>query len=261
MENDRAEDGQAKTGEKQPKGTADTKAKGNVATTEKVNKKANQYKGNKWTLTQHWNHASAAKRVKWVFEGIGGFVALLILINYFWQNLQTMWNFRKENRPYLAITKFEIMDPVSGKAKEQGFQIGEPLYVNVDFKNIGKSTALNFEPHYHLLFGSNIDQIKPDDPDRFNGNASVDPGEEGAVTAVSLKDAYGRKDAFLNPADVVNWDGLEPVIVFGRLSYRDANGISYCTPFIVQRVHPNNWGHLSPNRSLSESDMCPQGQR
>jgi hypothetical protein len=170
--------------------------------------------------------------------------------------------FQREQRPYISITKFEIMDSVSGKRTEpQEFKIGRPLEVNIAFKNIGKTVALNFVPHYHLLFGKEPNQIRIEESDKGKQGDTVDSGAERVVTAVSLANPYLRTDAHVNPADIVKWDGSEPITVFGRFSYEDTSGTRYCNPFIVQHVPPSNWGHVSKIANLSPRDLCPKDEQ
>ncbi len=259
MKNGDPQNSQREIGKESPQAAPDIPANKHTKTSIKATKNAKQGKNNKWTLSQHWQRASSAKRFKWIAEGAGGLIALLVLGNYIWGNLQTESNFREARRPDIVITKFEIMDPVSGKRREQQeFQVGEPLEINVDFKNIGSTDAVKFMPRYHVLFGESTSLLRPDAPEVGTTEETVDAGSgEHAVTAVSLIDEYARPDAHVNPADLVNWDGSQPIYVFGRLAYQDSFGTKYCTPFIVQYL-PGNWGSVAKVNTFSKSDMCPK---
>jgi hypothetical protein len=95
--------------------------------------------------------------------------------------------FERDQRPYIAITKFEIFDSATSKPRDpQDFEIGKPLTVNVDFKNIGKTPAVNIVPHYHVLFGKDVERIKIEAADNSEQGGMLDPGTQNIVTAVSL---------------------------------------------------------------------------
>jgi len=171
--------------------------------------------------------------------------------------------FHQDQRPYISITKYEIMDPISGHRKEpQIFEVGKGIHVNVEFKNVGKTVAVNMIPHYHLVFGKGvIDQIKTEPKDVGAQGASVDPGGEGSVTAISLNDTFSRETVAFNSADVMPWDGSMPVIIFGRISYQDISGTFYCNPILVQYTDRGNWANLKYFAGVSPSGLCQNENR
>jgi len=170
--------------------------------------------------------------------------------------------FRRDHRPIISVDRFEIMDNHTGRimADPQQFRVGEPLAVNIIFKNIGKSTALSLQPRYHLLFGKYARNIEADPPETRKVSNDIEQGEERTVTAFSLKDLNGGSSTSLNPADAVLWDGNGPIIVFGRFTYWDADGTTYCTPFVAERF-PDNWGTGVTIYGVSGKDMCPEGKQ
>jgi hypothetical protein len=166
--------------------------------------------------------------------------------------------FQEEQRPYISFTNFFIMDMKTGQAKAvQDFDIGKPLMVNVLFKNIGKRKAINPVIHYHIVFGKNINQIKVEASDKGRYGSDLDSGKEGTVTAISLTDPYTRESVGMNPADLLNWDGSQPIVLFGRVSYKDDAGKVYCTPLLMHRL-PENWANVSQFNGVSENDLCPE---
>lgn len=261
MENESTKKGNDKAPEKLPPST--TNIKTDTKTNATKQRKNQTYKGKKkWSLRRHWKSATRKQQFKWVAEGIGIAIALCVLGTYIWGNLQTKWNFQEEQRPRLVITKLEIMDLLgSRKAKEkQEFEVGEPMAVNVDFKNIGKTTAYHFIPHYHLLFGRDVNRIKSEPMDLDRGGGTIDAGEEATVTAVSLRNTYTRESPSINRSDLINWDGSEPIIVFGRFVYTDEAGVLYCRPYIFQYL-AGNWGVLSNFGDVTVEELCPSGKQ
>jgi hypothetical protein len=220
------------------------------------------HKGKKWSLKRHWDVATRKQQVKWVVSGIGSLIALGGLGSYIWSNLQTKWNFQQEQRPRLVITKLEIMDLlVSHEAKEkQEFKVGEPMAVNVEFKNIGKTTAYHFIAHYHLLFGKDVNRIKSEPMDQSRGGTTIDAGAEATVSPISVRNTYTRESPSVKIADIINWDGSDPVIVFGRLAYTDEAGVLYCRPFIYEYI-PGNWMVLANEGDVTVEELCPSGKQ
>lgn len=171
--------------------------------------------------------------------------------------------FRLDQRPYISIIKFEIMDSiVDGKPKaNQAFEAGKPLIVNLNLKNVGKSSAINTIFHYHVIFG-NFDKFRIEPTDKGKNGLVLDPGAERTVTAISVKDPYSREVAWVSADDIVNWDGSNPVMLFGRFSYEDTTGHFYCTPYTLTYLPDNpNWAYSSGMKiggiDYLVSDLCP----
>jgi hypothetical protein len=176
--------------------------------------------------------------------------------------------FRLQQRPYISVMSFKMWDAICGgkpKDETQGFDVGKPLVVNITYKNIGKTTAINLISHRHILFGKGLEHFKVEPADEPIQGGSIDAGEERTITAVSMTDTYRQETIVIDLADVVNWDGSEPVIVFGRISYTDTDGVLYCTPYGARRI-PGNWLLLSTVMinnitTAPVSVLCPKGER
>jgi len=85
---------------------------------------------------------------------------------------------------------------------------------------------------------------------------TLDPGQDGDVTAISIKDTYSRETPLFEPSQVINWDGSNPIFVFGRITYQDTAGQKYCTPFLMHYL-PGNWAYTLKLHDLSVGDLCP----
>jgi hypothetical protein len=197
-------------------------------------------------------------------------VGAIVAVIYYCQ-LQTMQDqlteAREEQRPYISVIRFDVLDSDSGKPKDPpDFVAGKPLMVNVVFKNIGKSPAVNVLIHRHLLFGKEVNRFKVEVPDRDRQGSTLDPGPERVVTAVSVTDTYSVETGTLNPDDIVNWDGSQPIIVFGRISYLNVAGVIYCTPYAIEftpKINrwPMNTMNISDIDHIKIGDLCPEGKR
>src|SRR5579863_5776223 len=175
---------------------------------------------------------------------------------------------REEQRPYVSVIRFDVLDWDTGKPKEPPeFEIGKPIMVNVVFKNIGKTPAVDVFAHRHLLFGKDANRFRIEAPDAERGGNTLDPGTERVVTAASFVDTYRVESAKVNPDDFVKWDGSEPIIVFGRVTYYSTTGILYCTPYAVTFTWtkvghwPMNWGPITRIDHTKTADFCPTGKR
>jgi hypothetical protein len=166
--------------------------------------------------------------------------------------------FKAEHRPHISVSKLSLWD-LKLKSTITDFKVGDPLAVNIAFKNTGSEQAVNFVPRYHIVFGSDITKIHADSPDKGIQASPVDGGgQEFVITPVSLSDPYSRPNAFLDPATVSSWDGSQPIILFGRFHYEDSKGVAYCDPFMFQYIAPNNWGRLSTTQyGFREKELCP----
>jgi hypothetical protein len=156
--------------------------------------------------------------------------------------------FRLEQRPRIAVTEYVLMDETTAKQIAHP-TIGRPVYITIKFKNLGHSPAFGVHVHCHLLFESEKFKLRVEPPDRPSSTLGkldmfgsvVEPGDLGShVTVVSVKDTYAQETIRLNPADLIGWDGT-PVNVFGRISYFDQFGKSYCLPYMSEMLSTGDW--------------------
>jgi hypothetical protein len=172
--------------------------------------------------------------------------------------------FRLDQRPYISVIQLQIegSDFTSGKPQPvQDFEIGKPLVVDVKFKNVGKSPAINTIYHYHILIGENLKRFRIEPTDKGKKGPTIDPGSDRTSTAVSVIDPYERESAVLPLGSVVNWDGSQHVVLFGRVSYEDTLGHFYCDPYLYEYIPGGNWGYSTyvtiDDVKYSVSDLCP----
>jgi hypothetical protein len=179
------------------------------------------------------------------------------------QSLKTINSqFQLDQRPYVFISK---LDMDNTKTHMLGPPvIGQPVAATVYFKNVGKSPAFNLIIHRHILVGQgNMIKLKIELPDQGKGGAVLAPGIEKTTTVVSLKDTYSNESFRVMSNEVVNWDGSFPIMVFGRISYKDTFGNAYCTP--IGAVYLPNHIWLDVNDITNDStihnvsDFCPPG--
>lgn len=97
-------------------------------------------KHQKWSLKRHWKAASRKQQVKWVAEGIGGLIALGVLVTYIWSNLQTKWNFQAEHRPIVIHSRPPNLVQSLSCDPARGLHIGN---MQEFVKNVGRGTASN----------------------------------------------------------------------------------------------------------------------
>jgi hypothetical protein len=199
-----------------------------------------------------WTIVSAI--LLFIYAGVTAYQAFLtrqIIIN-------TTKQFQAEQRPYISIMDINLFDP---DLKIHHPTVGRPVFVNVMLKNIGKTSAIHAVIHRHLLFSSHLAELKVEPPDDAVG-VVIDPQQIIVVTAISFKDTYSHESIDYNPADAVNWDGKETIIVFGRVSYKDSSGVIYCTPFLSALLQNGLWTYIgsiqeSPVHEIKE--LCPVG--
>jgi hypothetical protein len=178
------------------------------------------------------------------------------------QSLNTLrTQFQLDQRPYISIV-CGLYQLKTGRGIKKAI-IGEPLDVTVFFKNIGKSIALDTIVHRHLLFGEQVKNIRSEPADDNKSGLAIDPGTEDHTSIVSQQDTFANESFAVNPTRLVNWDGIQPVIVFGRFTYEDLFGNKYCTP-ILERLLPNGeWLVVQeigvPNLHKRE-ELCPEGK-
>jgi hypothetical protein len=170
--------------------------------------------------------------------------------------------FQLQQRPIIAITTLQLIS-IDGKAIPQPVR-GQPVAVNIFFKNVGLSVALNVHPHYHMLFASESSKIKIE-PLKKNDWLGDDipptpPNTQGSfATAISTKDTFSREDVKFNESDLVGWDGT-PVVVFGKILYRDQFGNRYCLPYMSQLLPTGTWAAMINLEHVSTKDLCPKGE-
>jgi hypothetical protein len=183
-----------------------------------------------------------------------------------YQSWQLKEQFQSDQRPRIAILSFQPIDMKTPPPSEP--IVGDPVAVNIYYRNVGKSPALNIAIHRHLLFESKGDQFKIEAPEKSrNIGQALDPGmPPDFTTAFSLKDTFANESVAINPSDIINWDGSR-LLVFGRISYEDSLGNLYCTPYMVLKLTaPGGWlylGELNRGPNLPRykvADLCPTGK-
>jgi hypothetical protein len=167
--------------------------------------------------------------------------------------------FQQDQRPMIAITNVVFIDMMTGKDIPAPL-IGKPIGITIYFKNIGKSQALKVVTHRHLLFGDKVSDIRPEPPDKNSYGGVLESGSQEYMTAVSVRDTYSVESVNVNPAEVVNWDGSEPIIIFGRITYRDSSGNLYCRPYVEHRLPSGDWLIVESIRGKNISVLCPTGK-
>jgi len=146
-------------------------------------------------------------------------------------------------------------------------EVGHPLGVNITYINVGKSVALRFNANVHLVFGAANNDIHADQMTNRPSYSDLGPGVQNYASAVARKDTYAGENVPMKPGDMINWDGTDPVIAFGELTYYDRFGNFYCTPFAD--AHMSNrpvdiWSVLGDSAAPSEhkkhivGDLCPK---
>jgi len=80
------------------------------------------------------------------------------------------------------------------------------------------------------------------------------------VTAMSVKNTYEIEGVNVSLDQRVNWNGIDEIIVFGRITYNDMLGGVYCTPFIKGRLQNGIWGDINKlTTGFRVTDLCPPG--
>jgi hypothetical protein len=168
--------------------------------------------------------------------------------------------FQEDQRPYVGITKTILIDPTTDSILPVPIK-GKPLIINVFFKNIGKSPALNVRTHRHLLFGNSVSQIRGESPDKSKNGTILESGIENLMTAISVKDTYSIESVEIKSSDFASWDGSEPIIIFGRITYEDKFGTFYCRPYAQQLLTTGSWFNVSTIGGHDIGKMfCPTGK-
>jgi hypothetical protein len=165
--------------------------------------------------------------------------------------------FKMDQRPYITIGAVNSVDLETGKEAEP--IKGKPIAINLKIVNIGKTVALNVTTHRHMVFGSSVGKIAPEPiAGRTVSHEAIAPNMPTMTTVMSLKDRFANEGLEFNPADVIVWDGSDPIIVFGRSTYSDSFGNAYCTPFMLRHI-TGNWAVLSGFGDHAVTDLCPDG--
>jgi hypothetical protein len=71
MENSGPENTQQKISDKPSDSATNVQANSGTKAPPKTKNQPSKAKADKWTLREHWERSSSAKRVKWVLQGIG----------------------------------------------------------------------------------------------------------------------------------------------------------------------------------------------
>lgn len=169
--------------------------------------------------------------------------------------------FQRDQRPYVIVEGCSIGQ--LGVPKSQ-IVVGQPFGVDVHFKNVGKTPALNVLIHRHVVFGEeNVDQIRQEPIDTRKTGTALAQGNQGEVTAVSLKDTLANESMEINPADIVSWDGRRPIVIFGRITYEDTAGNRYCTPYLQDYLATGTFAltdfitNQKTHHTISVTGLCP----
>jgi hypothetical protein len=208
--------------------------------------------------TEYQQTASHGKKqlIATIIATIGAFLVALLT---FWQGCLTRQavnnaaeQFQIDQRPYVSVVDDPEMIDLYTKQPIQPI-IGKPIVVDIRYKNIGKSVALNVLAYRHLLFGPQPGDIRADAIQADSARAvTLDPSAKNLTSAVSIKDSFTNQSIVVDPSELVMWDGSE-IVLFGRISYQDIFGNSYCTPFAMRRI-PGGWNYL--NQSITKK-LCP----
>lgn len=169
-----------------------------------------------------------------------------------------------EQRPYIVSGDIIFAD-AKGRTLVAPIK-DRPLFVMVLFKNTGKSPALNNVLHRHLIFSSDrIRDIRGEPIDKGSIGTTIMQGAPPfRTTAVSLRDTFANETAKIEPGEIVNWNGTDQIILFGRNTYEDVFGKSYCDPFIFVYLDSGGWLY-SPTITTEDdsfnfviNDLCPK---
>jgi hypothetical protein len=177
--------------------------------------------------------------------------------------LTTIRQFQADQRPYVVEDGMTMLKFNDGTPSPP--VIGQPLDVHIAFKNAGKTPALNLIIHRHMFFGDHLETLRPEPPDTKVSGEILSQGDHNFVNALSLKDTFANETADFSRDEIVNWDGTEPIVVFGRATYNDSAGNRYCTPYAVRYLNASAWEIVSvltdtrTHSSRNITDLCPPG--
>jgi len=215
-------------------------------------------KQNKWSLYRHFRQAGWPKRLGWIAAALGTVTGTIVAGTYVADHWQRSQQFKAEQRPRIVIGAFKIADTVT---RLYELNQGHPFFVEIPYQNIGRSTAYHVYHHRHVLFGNQYSRLKIEPPDTTRTNERLDPGVPVVTDAVSVQDTYKVESMYVAPDSFRPWDGTNPIVVFGRITYEDSDGTLYCTPFGAAYLNDQTFSVLSdfPPQRISVSDLCPSG--
>jgi hypothetical protein len=172
--------------------------------------------------------------------------------------------FQLEQRPYITIKRYESTDLLTNKLASP--TVGKPIVFTIAYGNVGKSQALNVIIHCHLLFGSHLSEFRIEAPDTRKTGSPLAPGSDNDhSTAVSITDTYARETPALDPSTVISWDGSDPIILFGRISYEDIFGNLYCLPYALRYIPMDStrgtFADVSRIEGPETSEICLTGKQ
>jgi hypothetical protein len=166
---------------------------------------------------------------------------------------------QEEERPYIVleknaadkdsnITALSNTDPYPPTK-------GKPIEVNLHFRNIGKSPALNVVVHRHVLMGYSI-KYRNIEPIDKHSDLILMANEPMWVTAVSVKNTWAIETIIIPRNDYTTRDGKQEFIVFVRVTYEDRYGNKYCTSFAKTPLFDSGvWATI--NVSLCPTEYRP----
>ena len=201
MENDNAKNDNAQSPEELEPTRAPVQA--NPKTDRTKESKAKSRKGKKWSLREHWKHASRRTQVKWCAEGLVIATGVAVLGTYIWQNLQTKWNFAEEHRPKVIISRPpELLGTFDCYITDKAIHIHTgPMHVYVKNIHGGDASGAFIEPPA-LKLVPNIKVGEPffDDPPTIDGatckpevatEMKAFPVRSGEEVVVNIKQGAG----------------------------------------------------------------------
>lgn len=225
----------------------------------------------KKSLVRSWKSSGPVARLTLVFTGITALAGVVYIISY----LYVSWSCIQSLRPEITIGDISTLRSFTIKGNKADMSqpaiSGKPLAVHIDFKNVGKSIAVNEVTHRHILFGADINKMKVEPVDDVSKLTDIiSPGVPHHTDAITVKDTYRNESTDLNPDDLLDWDGTYPVVVFGRFYYEDTSGTRYCLPYAYVRYgasgvweEAGQWTDRSVDPPIKKSTnaLCPIGKR
>jgi hypothetical protein len=171
----------------------------------------------------------------------------------------TRTQFQQDQRPYVAVTNYAI-GSIQGRKPHHGPPVAnQPVFISVHFKNLGKTDARDTFVHRHLLFDSDTLKFRIEPPDKNRSSTTSEPNIEKITTTVSVRDTFANESAIVSSSDLVAWNGSDHIIVFGRISYQDRNGVLYCAPYAAAYLGANEFLNLGTLFGHNVKELCPEG--
>lgn len=176
----------------------------------------------------------------------------------------TVAQFQIDQRPFISIAEYQLLSPDSNEQISSPI-VGKPLFVNVIFKVFGKSIAFHTITHRHIIFGDSAiePRYEPPDKDKDRIGDSFAPGDTQSMTAVTVKDTYATESAGVNHNDLVAWDGSYPIVIFGRITYKDSAENEFCTPYMTKLLPSGAWLRIEGMKKgpIRETvNLCPHSK-